>query len=197
MEGPPEENISADLGCPGCRQEKAVVGFCWSALAGPRAPSSLASAPPCCESLSVKGGEIQRGLQWEGVCRESLRVDRRWSRGGLQPWTWPLRLPPPPLIDEANCSSGSDLRTRAERKEGLDTAGLSSTSQRQNFSCDRWGRVYFLKEVHTSNTAATSGSLPWKRGQPITVSSPAGRSPPPLLGREGLLHCGPEEVSVR
>ena len=41
MEGPLEENISADLGCPACRQEKAVVGFCWSALAGPCAPSSL------------------------------------------------------------------------------------------------------------------------------------------------------------
>ena len=162
---------------------------------------SCFSPPPFYESLSVKSGEIQRRLQWEGVCRESLGVDHRWSRGGLQPWTWPLRLPLPPLIDEVDCSSGSDLRTRAERKEGLkeglDTAGLSSTSQRPNSSCDGWGRVYFLKEVHTSNTAATSGSLPCKRGQPITVSSPAGMSPPPLLGHEGLLHCGPEEVSVR
>ena len=164
-------------------------------------PQLSASAPPCCESLSVKSGEIQRRLQWEVVCRESLGVDRRWSGGGLQPWKWPLYLPPPPLIDEANCSSRSDLRTRAERKEGLreglDTAGLSSTSQRQNFSRDGWGRVNFLKEVHTSNTAATLGSLPCKCRLPITVSSPAGRSPPPLLGREGLLHCGPEEVSVR
>lgn len=185
-----------DLGCPGYRQEKAEVGFCWSALAVLRAPSSLASALPCCESLSVTSGEIQRGLQWEGLCRESLGVGRRWSRGGLQPWTWPLRLPPPPLVDEANCSSRSDLRTRAERKEDLDTAGLASTSQRQNFSCDGWGRVYFLKEVRTSNTVATWGALPCKREQPITVSSPAGRSPPPLLGCEGLLHCGPEEVSV-
>ncbi|MXQ92571.1 hypothetical protein E5288_WYG005738 [Bos mutus] len=49
-------------------------------------------------------------------------------------------------VDEVNCSSRSDLRTRAERKEDLDTAGLASTSQRRNFSCDEWGTVYLKNQ---------------------------------------------------
>lgn len=142
------------------------MGFCCSALAVLRAPSSHASASPCCESLSVTSGEIQRGPQWEGVCRESLGVGCRWSRGGLQPWTWPLRLPPPPLVDEVNCSSRSDLRTRAERKEDLDTAGLASTSQRRNFSCDEWGTVYLKKYVHETR-------LPPRAPSPASASSPS------------------------
>lgn len=73
----------------------AEVGFCWSALAVLHSLACLASALPCCESLSVTSGEIQRGPVG-GALQESLGVGRRWAEGasslGRGPYTC-LHLP--------------------------------------------------------------------------------------------------------